>query len=246
MDERNQKMTISQAQRDALYEKGLPLVAGVDAALWSAIDAEDWAKASQIALRVSDFLRVANEGLGWGSNTQETITLSAPADVVVRCLDSLLPEIDGRLRLDLEDKAETIRPRVPEGPSDSELEITSDQQGFLVREILTRLTELDGLSRCLQTQAWSELRAYAEEFSDLLRFMAEDLQWRPHGSGILKPIAPPDVVQRSIRYLITSVREARRVSETHAREAQEEAQEFQEIEDGLGELLSEAPRHRGG
>ncbi|MGN6274732.1 MAG: hypothetical protein ACTHNP_02230 [Solirubrobacterales bacterium] len=246
MDERNQKMTISQAQRDALYEKGLGLVAGVDAALWSAIDAENWAKASQIALRASDFLRVANEGLGWGSIRQETITLSAPADVVVRCLDSLLPEIDGRLRLDLEGQVEAIRPHVPEGASDSELEIDPDQQRFLVREILTRLTELDGLSRCLRAEEWSDLRAYAEEFSDLLRFMAEDLQWRPRRSGNLRPIAPPDVVQRSIKYLMTSVNEARRVSETHAREAQEEAQEFQEIEDRLSELLDGEKGHRGG
>lgn len=246
MDERNQKMTITQAQRDALYEQGLALVAGADATLWRAIDAEEWSKASEIALRLSDFLRVVNDGLGWGPSPGEAITLSAPADVLVRWFDAFAPGMEARVRRDLEVEIDDIRLDVAKSKRSSQLEITPDQQRFLVREILTRLTELDGLSRCLRAEEWSDMRAYAAEFSDLLRFMAEDLQWKPRGSVHLRPIAPPDVVDRSIKYLITFVSEARLVSETHAREAQEEAQEFQEIEDRLSELLNGATGHPGG
>jgi len=239
-------LTITRTQRDLVYEWGLGLLFGADAALWSAIDAEEWSKASEVALRLSDFLRVVNDGLGWGPHHGESITLSAPADVLVRWFDGFAPEVEGRVRRDLEAEIADIQLDVPKNIDQSQLEVTPDQQRFLVREILTRLTELDGLARCLQAEEWSDMKAYAEEFSDLLRFMAEDLHWRPRRSGILRPITPPDVVQRSIRYLITSVSEARRVSETHAREAEEEAKEFQEIEDRFAELLSGPTKHLGG
>lgn len=246
MAQRPQTLTITRAQRDAFYERGLELLAGTDAALWSAIDAEEWSKASEIALRLSDFLRVVNDGLGWGPSHGESITLSAPADVLVRWFDAFAPEMDARVRRDLEVEIDDIRLDAPKTKHRSHLEIMPDQQRFLVREILTRLTELDGLSRCLRAEEWGDMRAYAEEFSDLLRFMAEDLHWRPRSSARLRPMTPPDVVKRSIKYLITSVSEARRVSEIHAREAQEEAQEFQEIEDRLGELLDGATGPPGG
>lgn len=81
-------LTITAAQRDALYDQILDRLSGIgDIEL--AIQAKNYDVAERVGREYSDDLRLLLDGLGIGEGDGEPIELSAPSDVLRRILPRL-------------------------------------------------------------------------------------------------------------------------------------------------------------
>lgn len=81
-------ITITSAQRDALYEEiyaGLPGIEDV----WLAACAADYAKATELGRNYSDDLRLLLDDLGWGEGSEADVELTTPPEVLRRVLGRL-------------------------------------------------------------------------------------------------------------------------------------------------------------
>jgi hypothetical protein len=77
-------VTITRAQRDAVYDQILDRLSGIDD-IWIAASKADFETADRLGREYSDELRLVLDDLGWGDGPGvETIELATPADVLRR------------------------------------------------------------------------------------------------------------------------------------------------------------------
>jgi hypothetical protein len=81
-------ITISAQERDALYERIVVRLNGIDS-VYQAVAEEDWSTAQELGEEFSDLLRLVCSGLGWGERPGESFELSTPPDVIRRVASSL-------------------------------------------------------------------------------------------------------------------------------------------------------------
>jgi hypothetical protein len=73
-------ITITAAQRDALYEQALEHLSGI-ADLWTAITHEDFETADRLGLEFADELRLILHNLGWGYGpVEKEVELTLPTE----------------------------------------------------------------------------------------------------------------------------------------------------------------------
>jgi hypothetical protein len=82
------KLTISAAQRDALYDQILDRLSGIDD-VWFAARAKNYDAARRLGREYSDDLRLLTDDLGWGKGRGGDVELSTPPDVLRRALSRL-------------------------------------------------------------------------------------------------------------------------------------------------------------
>lgn len=88
---------IEAQERDSLYERVLIRLNGIDA-VYRAVQKEDWSAAHRLGQEFSDLLRLVCSDLGWGVRMGESISLSAPPDVLSRALRSVEQLAEADLR----------------------------------------------------------------------------------------------------------------------------------------------------
>jgi hypothetical protein len=98
-------ITITKEERDALYDRIVVRLSGIDG-VYGAVEDEDWAAAQGLGKEFSALLRLVCEDLGWGVGEEETLTLSTPPDVLTHAADSLR-EMAKRDRMHYEDESKS-------------------------------------------------------------------------------------------------------------------------------------------
>lgn len=88
-------ITITAAQRDALYGQILDHLSGIGD-VWIAVSQEDYETADRLGREYSDELRLVLDDLGWGEGTGEDIELRTAPDVLRRVFKRLLDLIANR------------------------------------------------------------------------------------------------------------------------------------------------------
>ncbi len=81
-------ITITAAQRDALYDDVLTHLSGVGD-LWLTIEREDYETADRLGREFADDLTLILDDLGWGAESSENIELTTHPDVLRRVLAQL-------------------------------------------------------------------------------------------------------------------------------------------------------------
>ena len=77
-------VTITAEQRNALYDRVLDRLSGIDDILLAA-GAEDFATADRLAREYADELMLICDGLGWGSSSEsDVVELSTPPELLRR------------------------------------------------------------------------------------------------------------------------------------------------------------------
>jgi hypothetical protein len=87
-------LTITAAQRDALYDQVLDRLSGIGD-IEVAIQSENYDAAERIGREYSDDLRLLLDDLGFGGGNGEPVELTAPADVLRRVLPRLRDLAEG-------------------------------------------------------------------------------------------------------------------------------------------------------
>lgn len=104
-------MTITAAERDALFEQIHARLSGIDE-VWSAAGSDDWERADQAARDFADDLRLIVDDLGWGEGGGTELELTTPPEVLRRVLTRMhrrgeeLREVEEEERADLEQREE--------------------------------------------------------------------------------------------------------------------------------------------
>jgi hypothetical protein len=124
------RITITSAQRDALYGQILDRLSGIGD-VWHAVAAKNWAAAERLGREFSDDLRLVLDDLGWDDGPSgETIELTTPPDVLRRVFTQLRDEAMNYNANELEVRAEI-----------EEIEQRSDLVRAAARQVLA---DLDG------------------------------------------------------------------------------------------------------
>lgn len=97
--------TITREERDALYDRIVVHLSGIDG-VYRAVEDEDWAAAQELGQEFSDLLRLVCEDLGWGSEAGETLALSTPPDVLARAA-GVLRDLAGSDRMHYEQESKS-------------------------------------------------------------------------------------------------------------------------------------------
>lgn len=103
-------LTISAAQRDALYDQIFDRLSGIGDILL-AVCMENYDAAKRLGMDFSDDLRLVSEDLGWGEGPGGEIELSTPPEVLRRALSRLR---DAAVSLDASQQAERAEVREAE------------------------------------------------------------------------------------------------------------------------------------
>lgn len=81
-------VSITREERDALYERTLIRLSGIDG-VFQAAEEKDWEEAQKLGQEFADLLRLVCEDLGWGEGAAERLELKTPRDVLVRAVSIL-------------------------------------------------------------------------------------------------------------------------------------------------------------
>ena len=84
----HQAITISQEERDALFERILLRLTGIDA-LQLAAEATDWEKTAPLGREFGDLLIFVSTDLGWGPSDREEYELRTTPDVLARAVGAV-------------------------------------------------------------------------------------------------------------------------------------------------------------
>lgn len=85
----NQTLTISHAQRDAVYDQILVRLSGIED-IWLAASREEYEMADRLGREYSDELRLVLDDLGWGEGPEvDPIELTSAPDVLRRVFGRL-------------------------------------------------------------------------------------------------------------------------------------------------------------
>jgi hypothetical protein len=87
-------ITITAAQRDALYDQVLDRLSGIGD-IEVAIQAQDYGAAERLGREYADDLRLLLDGLGLGDGSGEPVELETPAEVLRRALPRLRELAEG-------------------------------------------------------------------------------------------------------------------------------------------------------
>jgi hypothetical protein len=98
-------LTITAAERDALYEQIYVRLSGIDD-VWLAVEAGDFEAASRLGREYSDDLRLVLDDLGWGTGSGEGLQLTAPPDVIRRVFTRMQERAEGQHALEEQELAE--------------------------------------------------------------------------------------------------------------------------------------------
>jgi hypothetical protein len=106
---------ISAEQRDALYDRILVHLSGIEA-VYLAVEEEDFAKADRLSREFCDELRLVTDDLGWGErHDEEVVELTSPPDVLRRVMNRLRADADGldeedeQMRAELQERTDRSR-----------------------------------------------------------------------------------------------------------------------------------------
>ncbi|HET8956553.1 MAG TPA: hypothetical protein VFN18_12920 [Solirubrobacterales bacterium] len=105
--------------------------------------------------------------------------------------------------------------------------ITSDQRAVLYEEILACLTGVGDLLIAIEKSEFDLAQRLADEYSDYLRLLADDLGWGEKGAGTIELKSPPEVLRRCMERL-------RRRAEAEDHEISEQQAVMQEWEKRTG------------
>jgi hypothetical protein len=126
-------VTISHAQRDAVYDQILGRLSGIDD-IWLAASTEKFETADRLGREYSDELRLIVDDLGWGGGPGvEIVELNTPPDVLRR--------VFGRLHDTAADERAHRQARGVEGREDEERIRVVEEA---CRTVLARLDEGEG------------------------------------------------------------------------------------------------------
>lgn len=74
--------------RELLYEFVTDRLTGIDA-VWRTVEGKKWEEAQGCSREFADFLLLLVEGLGWGEDCSEPVTLAVAPDVLQRTLEAV-------------------------------------------------------------------------------------------------------------------------------------------------------------
>jgi hypothetical protein len=103
-------MTISPEERDALYNRLLICLTGIDD-VYTAVQEENWERAQDLGEEFSDLLRLACSDLGWGGGRQDAYPLQTPPEVLRRAV-TILREAAGKDRAHFEKERDKVSEEV--------------------------------------------------------------------------------------------------------------------------------------
>lgn len=102
-------LTITAAQRDALYEHIYIRLSGIEA-VWFAVSAGDYEKAESLGREFSDALCLVLDDLGWGEHRgEEEIELTTPPEVLRQVLRRLRDAAALRIETEERERADQAR-----------------------------------------------------------------------------------------------------------------------------------------
>jgi len=78
------------------------------------------------------------------------------------------------------------------------LTITGAERDALYERIVMRLNGIDGVYRAIEEEDWAAAQELGREFSDLLRFVCEDLGWGEGAKETIPLSTPPDVLSHAV------------------------------------------------
>lgn len=76
--------------------------------------------------------------------------------------------------------------------------ITRDERDALYERIVMRLNGIDDVYRVVEDEDWAAAQKLGQEFSDLLRFVCEDLGWGKRAEETVPLSTPPEVLSRTV------------------------------------------------
>jgi hypothetical protein len=117
--------------------------------------------------------------------------------------------------------------------------ITKEERDALYERIVTRLNGIDGVYRAVEEEDWGEAQKLGQEFSDLLRFVCEDLGWGEGAEESLDLKAPADVLARAAVTLRDLAKDDASHFEGERRGAEEHEGEARNLQQVCERLLGE-------
>jgi hypothetical protein len=96
---------ISAGERDALYDRILIHLSGIDA-VYLAVEERNFEAAERLSQEFCDELHLVMDGLGWGERQQREVALMSPPDVVRRVISRLRKDAEALEVLDEQKRAE--------------------------------------------------------------------------------------------------------------------------------------------
>lgn len=127
-----ERITITAAQRDALYDQILARLSGASD-LWMLIRTEQFAEADRLGRAISDDLRLILDDLGWGDGGGEEVRLTTPPDVLRRALSRHCHDALHREASEIPERVEARR----------EMDEARERNHQIVRACRRVLAELD-------------------------------------------------------------------------------------------------------
>lgn len=123
--------------------------------------------------------------------------------------------------------------------------ISGEERNALYERIVMQLNGIDGVYRAIEEEDWERAQRLGQEFSDLLRFVCEDLGWGENAASAFQLQTPPDVLARAAG----AVREMAKFDvaqfESERRDAEEREAEARNLQQICERLLEEI-QPRGG
>lgn len=117
--------------------------------------------------------------------------------------------------------------------------ISGQERDALYRQILIRLTGIDTVYTAVEEGDWETAQRLGLEFSDLLRFVCDDLGWGERANRSLVLATPPDVLRRAAGVLREAAAFEREHHERKRDEAAEDVAEAQRLQQACERILSD-------
>lgn len=122
--------------------------------------------------------------------------------------------------------------------------ISGEERDTLYQQILIRLTGIDAVYGAVEEKDWETAQRLGKEFSDLLRFVCDDLGWGEQEPRPVSLTAPPDVLRRAAGLLRDTAAFEREHYERKRDEAAEDAARTQQLQETCERILSEVSEAR--
>lgn len=118
------------------------------------------------------------------------------------------------------------------------IRISAEERDALYERILLRLNGIEDVYRAVEHEDWEAAQRLGLEFSDLLRFVCDDLGWGEEASRSLALATPPDVLRRAAGVIKEWVTVERLKHERERDEAAEGVAEAQLLQEACERILS--------
>lgn len=118
--------------------------------------------------------------------------------------------------------------------------ISGEEREALYCRAVVRLNGIDALNSAIDEENFDAAHRLAQEFSDLLRLLWEDLGWGEKDIGSVTLSTPPDVLARAAGFLRELARADRRLYEDERWKIQERVDEVASLEQTCERLIGES------